>query len=85
MQLELRCPCCAHGFEFSADSPAGEVLDRVTEQGPWRALGDGETFEDLIHAALCSDESVRCAECGVPVPINEENLGRLSQAILARW
>ena len=52
MQVELHCPHCSHTFMPSSDTPAAEALDRMSDEGPWFALGDGETFEDRIFAAL---------------------------------
>ena len=43
MQIELYCPDCCCRFAADPDTPAAEVLDRMTEEGPWYALGEGET------------------------------------------
>ena len=43
---------------------AAEVLDRMADEGPWYALGDGETFEDMIFTTLIGCGTIRCAECG---------------------
>jgi DNA-directed RNA polymerase subunit RPC12/RpoP len=85
MRLELRCPQCLCAFAAEPETPAAEVLDRMTEQGPWYALGDGETFEDMIFAALTSRGLIRCPECGDPVMVSEESLGRLTMEMLASW
>lgn len=85
MQIELTCPLCQCRFTAAPDSPAAEVVDRMTEEGPWFALGDGETFEDMIFAALTERGCIRCPECGDPVAVNESSLGRLSREILASW
>ena len=45
MQVELFCPNCCCSFAAEPNTPAAEVLDRMAEDGPWYALGDGETFE----------------------------------------
>src|SRR5579871_3785004 len=52
MRVELRCPGCGCHFPAAPESPMGEALARLAEQGPWSALGDGETLEDMIVAAL---------------------------------
>jgi hypothetical protein len=57
----------------------------MIDEGPWYALGDGETFEDMIFAAVTSRGAIYCPECGQPVSISEESLGRLSLEMLAHW
>ena len=85
MQVELYCPECACRFAASPDTPAAEIIDRMTEEGPWYALGDGETFEDMIFAALTARGAIRCPECGDPVSVSEESLGDLKMKMLASW
>src|SRR5262249_61813765 len=64
MQVELYGPHCSCRFAACPDTPAAQVLDRMTEDGPWYALGDGETFEDMIFTTLISEGAIRCPECG---------------------
>ena len=52
MQVELCCPECCCRFAAPPDTSADEIIERMTDEGPWYALGDGETFEDMVHAAL---------------------------------
>ena len=52
MQVELYCPHCSCCFSANPEAPAAEVLDRMADEGPWYALGDGETFEDMIFSTL---------------------------------
>ena len=85
MQVELYCPHCFCRFAACPDTPAAEVIDRMTEEGPWYALGDGETFEDMIFATLIGEGVIRCPECGDPVTVNEESLGRLTMEVLGSW
>jgi hypothetical protein len=85
MRIQLNCPSCSCCFGAAPDAPASEILDRMTEEGPWCAVGDGETFEDMIFARLTAHGSVRCTECGEPVDITEESLGRLTLEVLAQW
>ena len=67
------------------NTPAAEVLDRMADEGPWYALGDGETYEDMIFATLTSKGLIRCPECGAPVTVCEESLGKLTMEVLGRW
>lgn len=85
MRIELDCPICNGHFSASPESPAAEVIDRMTQEGPWFALGDGETFEDMIFSALTVRGSIRCPECGTPVSVTEESLGRAAMEVLACW
>ena len=85
MQVELYCPNCHCRFAAAPDAPAAEVLDRMTAEGPWYALGDGETFEDMIFAALTSRGAIRCPECRTPVSVSEESLGQITMEMLSSW
>jgi hypothetical protein len=85
MRVALCCSHCPCSFAAPPDTPAAEILDRMIEDGPWYALGDGETFEDMIFAALTSRGAICCPECGAPVAISEESLGQLAQEVLANW
>ena len=85
MQVELSCPRCFCHFTAAPETPAAEVLDRMAEDGPWYALGDGETFEDMIFSTLFACGAIRCCECGEPVNVSEESLGQLTQEVLGSW
>jgi hypothetical protein len=85
MQVELLCPHCEARFRVPPDDPVQETLDRVADEGPWSALGDGETFEDWLSTALASGETIHCPECDAAVPLSEENLARLALEVLAQW
>lgn len=85
MRIELCCPQCGCCFSAPPETPSEEVLDRMAEEGPWYALGDGETFEDMIFATLFACGNIRCAECGEPASVTEESLGQLAQEVLGRW
>jgi len=76
MQIELRCLQCCCNFRAPPDTPAPEVIDQMTEEGPWFALGDGDTFEDMIFAALIQRGNIRCPDCREPVAINEASMSR---------
>jgi len=85
MVIELDCPRCHCHFAAEPQTPAGEVWDRMIEDGPWFALGDGETFEDMIFTALTSRGVILCPECGDSVAVSEESLGRAAMELLASW
>ena len=85
MQVELYCPNCSCSFKADPDTPAAEVLDRMAEEGPWYALGDGQTFEDMIFSTLFACGTIRCAECGGPASVTEQSLGQLTMEVLGSW
>jgi hypothetical protein len=85
MHVELYCPSCQSRFAASPDAPATDVFDRATEEGPWGALGDGETFEDAVAAALADRGAERCPQCGAAATVSEESLGRLTLQLLGTW
>ena len=85
MHVELYCRRCSCRFAADPDTPAAEVLDRMAGEGPWYALGDGETFEDMIFATLFSYGAIRCMECGEQASVNEESLGQLAIEVLGSW
>ena len=84
MQIELFCDACSCRFVAPPEASANEVTDRMFEEGPWYALGDGETFEDMIFTSLIDQGHIFCPACGEPVAVSEESLGRLAQSILAQ-
>jgi hypothetical protein len=85
MAVELLCPHCENRFPVPADGPVQEAVDRVTGQGPWSALGDGETLEDCLYAALDPGKKIHCPTCDAAVPLREENLAQLALEVLAQW
>jgi hypothetical protein len=85
MFVELYCPSCRCRFEASPETPVAAILDRVSEEGPWAALGDGETFEDAVAASLTGRAADRCPDCGETATVSEESLGRLTLALLGTW
>ena len=84
MQIELYCDACACRFVAPPDASSNEVTDRMFEAGPWYALGDGETFEDMIFATLSEHGHIACPECGDPVAVSEESLGRVAMSLLSQ-
>jgi hypothetical protein len=85
MQVELFCPHCCCRFVAEPETPAAEVLDRMDTDGPWYALGDGETFEDMIFSTILSCGDIRCGACGEAVHVSEESLGQLTMEMLESW
>ncbi|NBO93155.1 MAG: hypothetical protein EBV06_12730 [Planctomycetia bacterium] len=85
MQIELYCNCCDRAFVAPSEIPAAEVLDCMAEQGPWYALGDGETFEDMIFSTIFARGHIRCGDCGEPVSVNEESLSAMALEVLGSW
>jgi hypothetical protein len=85
MQIELLCPCCACRFVAPPESSAREVLEQMFQDGPAYALGDGETFEDMIFSTLTEQGHISCPQCGEPVSVSEESLGRLAMSMLEQW
>jgi hypothetical protein len=62
-----------------------KIVERFTAEGPWQNLGDGETFEDALFTALTSHGADRCRTCGELLTVREEDLGQLTQEVLASW
>jgi hypothetical protein len=85
MQVELFCCHCGCRFVAEPETPAAEVLDRMAGEGPWFALGDGETFEDMVFNTVFACGAIRCSECGQAVSVTEESLGKLTLEVLGSW
>ncbi len=85
MQIELSCPCCQCCFTAPPETTSEEVFLRMFDDGPRFSLGDGETFEDMIFATLTEQGQIHCPECGDPVSVSEESLGKLAMEVLAQW
>ena len=78
MQIHLYCPDCLCQFSAPADTPASEILDRMTDDAPWFALAEGETFEDMVFAALGRRGKILCPECRSDVLVSGKSLGRIA-------
>jgi len=85
MQIELYCRHCERSFVAPPDAPADDILDRMAEEGPWYALGDGQTYEDMIFSTLFACGTIRCVECGESADVNEQSLGQLTMEVLGSW
>jgi hypothetical protein len=77
MKLELSCPRCTCHLAAAPDTPGEKLVAQMTEEGPWFALANGETFEDMVWAALLSRGVIRCPECAEPVSVREQSMGAL--------
>src|SRR5437660_4857675 len=78
MQTHLYCPRCSCHFSALADTPAAEVLERMTDDAPWFALAEGKTFEDMVFAALGARGKILCPECRRAVLVGGESLARFA-------
>jgi hypothetical protein len=85
MHVELYCPNCQRRFAASPQTSTAAAVDWADEAGPWNALGDGETFEDALAAALSDRGDDRCPRCGEAATVSEESLGRLTLELLGTW
>jgi hypothetical protein len=84
MPIEMCCPRCFARFAAAPDSLGEEALTHLFPDVPCGALGDGETFEDMISAALYSHAASPCPSCGEGLRVSEESLGQLALTMLAR-
>lgn len=78
MRTEMCCNC-----SNQTDTPPGDftddLLEKLNREGPWDGLGDGQTFEDILYQRLAE-----CPACGRAVAIKEEELCRMSMAMLTQ-
>ena len=77
MKLELHCPRCACHLAAAPDTPWSDLVAQMADEGPWFALANGETFEEMVWNALLSRGSIRCPQCQEPVSVREQSLGPL--------
>jgi hypothetical protein len=83
MAIELSCLSCPCQFRAAADAPANDVVDRMTEEGPWFGLAAGETFEDMIFTALARRGRILCPDCGDVVAVHESSFGECAEMAMA--
>ncbi len=84
MALKLTCPICTHEFQVTPETPAGRPLAHITEGKSWFAMGDAQTFEDMIFARLATEGPICCPSCGNEVAVSETDLSDLARDLLAR-
>ncbi|MBI3410610.1 MAG: hypothetical protein HY040_19920 [Planctomycetes bacterium] len=83
MRIELYCSNCSCRFAAPPDASADEIHQQMFADGPWYALGDGNTFEDMIFSSLTERGAICCPDCGDPVAVSEESLSQLAMEMLA--
>ena len=83
MQIEMCCPGCPFHFAAPADADADDILDRMTEDGPWIALGHGDSFEAMVFAALTARGWIGCPDCGGAAAVREGETELLHEPELA--
>jgi hypothetical protein len=69
MKIGLYCPKGCSQFSAPADTPADEIVDRMIDEGPWYALAAGETFDEMVQAALSERGRILCPDCGKALSI----------------
>lgn len=69
MEIELVCRNCYARFAASPETPEEDVIQRMTDEGPWYALAAGHCFRDMIHTTLRRRGRIVCPECGVLVRV----------------
>ncbi|MFO0863489.1 MAG: hypothetical protein U0744_02310 [Gemmataceae bacterium] len=85
MKIELHCPACACRFAAPPQTSPEELIDRMFDEGPRFALGDGETFEDMIFNTILDQGAIHCPDCGEAVCVAEESLSELAMQALSNW
>lgn len=85
MRVELFCEQCGCRFAASPEASVEEIADQMFVEGPPLALGDGETFEDMIFNTLMEQGHISCPDCGEPVHVSEESLGVMALSLLQQW
>jgi hypothetical protein len=79
MPIEFCCPRCMIHFK---DPTA--ILEQMFDEHCASALGDGDTFEDMISVALTEGGPAPCPQCGAEMQVSEESLSQLALTMLSR-
>jgi hypothetical protein len=82
MIIDLVCPCCPFQFSAPAAADAVHILDRMIEDGPWLALGEGDTFEDMVVRAVNTRGAIRCPDCREALIVNHEEPSQFREDLL---
>jgi hypothetical protein len=85
MHVELNCRNCECVFTPEEIGAENTLWERLSAEGPWSALGDGETVEDHIIAQLSPGEEITCPNCAAIIEMDAETLGELSRQLLEQW
>jgi DNA-directed RNA polymerase subunit RPC12/RpoP len=64
MEIELICQECGCRLVAPAETPEDEIVQRMTDEGPWYGLSCGDRFRDMVATALRKRGRIRCPECG---------------------
>jgi len=70
-------------FVAPPEAPASDVLDRMADEGPWYALGDGQTYEDMIfHLFACGStlRRWRAADVNEASSVTDDGVSRSGDA-----
>ncbi len=54
----------------------------MTEDAPWFALAEGETFEEMVFAALAARGMILCPDCRCEVLVGGKSLLQLPVPII---
>jgi hypothetical protein len=84
MEMELVCRDCSIRFAAPADTPEEEVVQRMTDEGPWCALGEGDCFRTMVETALERRGRIRCPDCGGTMRLGDVALCITPQVHVAR-
>ncbi len=76
MHIQLHCPRCACHFSAPPETPALDIINRMTDDGPWFGLAEGDTFEDMVFAALLARGKICCPECLSAVSVRGREMRR---------
>jgi hypothetical protein len=85
MSIELACLNCACRLRAAPETPHEEIVQLMTEDGPWFALAPGDIFEDMVFAALTRRGRILCPDCGEPVSVHDSSFSELVGEPLAAW
>jgi len=84
VEMELICPDCNCRFSAPAETTEEDIVQRMTEEGPWYALAAGNCFRDMIGTALRRRGRIACPDCGALVRVRIAGIARAS-VNKARW
>lgn len=85
MAIELECPGCDRPFTWRCATSAGQVLNRIADGDRALGMGDGQTIEDLVYAAVISERSVQCPHCHAALEMNDDGVAIVAQQLLQAW